>query len=496
MYIGIDCGTQGTKAIILDSQRKQVVGVGYATHGLIENTQGRREQTVEDWINAFKSALHSAIKQANISPKQIKGIGVSGQQHGLVMLDENDRPLYNVKLWCDTETAQENADYIAKIGGNQTACNQLGIMVQTGYTASKLAWFRKHYPEQYQRISKIMLPHDYLNYWLTGNFCTEYGDASGTGYFDINKREWHFDAFKQLAPELDPNLVLPQCYPAQQKIGFVLPHIANEFGLSHDVIVSTGGGDNMMGAIGTGNITQGIVTMSLGTSGTLYTHTDTPIPQLPFEIANFCSSTGSWLPLICVMNMTSANKLLMDLFQIDVERFNQLIAQSPIGAEGIRMLPFFNGERVPPLPEAKATIFGLDSHNFTQANLARATIEAASFTLRYGLDLFHQAGLATSQIRLIGGGAKSAIWRQMIADIMNVDIICLKESESAALGGAIQAMWANNVDSLTNLCQQSVHLDLPSRTSPVPENVQQYQQVYEDYRKFLEEHYLSKLAIK
>lgn len=489
MYIGIDCGTQGTKAIIVDSQHQKVIGTGYAPHSLIENAQGRREQTVEDWINAFKSALHSALQQANISPQLIKGIGISGQQHGLVMLDKNDHPLYNVKLWCDTETSLENADYIAKIGGNQTACSKLGIMVQTGYTASKLAWFRKYYPEQYQQIAKIMLPHDYLNYWLTGNFCTEYGDASGTGYFDIHNREWHIEAFKQLAPELDPTIVLPPLFSSQQTIGVILPEIAREFGFSEKVIVSTGGGDNMMGAIGTGNIAPGIVTMSLGTSGTLYTYTNEPSSTLPFEIANFCSSSGGWLPLICVMNITSANKLMMDLFHINIEQFNQYIAQSPIGADGIRMLPFFNGERVPPLPEAKGAILGLNSHNFTQSNLARATIESASFTLRYGLELFHQAGITTSQIRLIGGGAKSKIWRQIIADIMNVEVICLEESESAALGAAIQAMWADGVDTLSRLCQQFVHLDSRSQTQPIKENVHQYQQIYQDYLTHLRHYY-------
>ncbi|NBI44010.1 xylulokinase, partial [[Haemophilus] felis] len=213
----------------------------------------------------------------------------------------------------------------------------------------------------------------------------------------------------------------------QQKAGVVRAEIAKLLGLSEQVLVASGGGDNMLGAIGTGNIQQGIVTMSLGTSGTLYAYTDQPLSDLPKEIANFCSSTNGWLPLVCVMNMTSANRNLMELLNIDVVKFNELIQQSPIGAKGISILPFFNGERVPALPEAKASILGLDAANFTQANLCRAMMESASFTLRYGLDLFRQAGLSTSQIRLIGGGAKSKKWRQMIADIMNTEVVCLQE---------------------------------------------------------------------
>lgn len=488
MYIGIDCGTQGTKAIVVDSQQKKVIAVGYAAHEIIENSEGRREQQPQWWTAALVSAFHEAIKLAKIEPHLIKGIGVSGQQHGLVMLDENDQPLYNAKLWCDTETAAENAEFIQLLGGNEQAFTQLGIMPQTGYTASKIAWFRKYYPEQYQRIAKIMLPHDYLNYWLTGHFCMEYGDASGTGYFDVANRQWDLDAFRLLAPELDPQKVLAPLVSAEQKIGTIRPEIAKLLDLSPQVIVSTGGGDNMMGAIGTGNIKQGIATMSLGTSGTLYAYTDTPLSDLPMEIANFCSSTGGWLPLVCVMNMTSANKNVMDLLQIDVKKFNEFIQQSPIGAEGITILPFFNGERVPPLPQAKASILGLDAANFTQANLCRAMMEAASFTLRYGLDLFRQAGLSTSQIRLIGGGAKSAVWRQMIADIMNTEVVCLKEEEAAALGGAIQAMWANGEGELTELCQDFVHLDEESVVQPEPQSFVEYERIYQRYLTLLQQY--------
>lgn len=481
MYIGIDCGTQGTKVVVVNYQQKKVLGVGYAPHNIIENSQGKREQQPLWWTNALIEAFHQAIKLSKIDPLLIQGIGISGQQHGLVMLDDNDLPLYNAKLWCDTETSLENIDFIKLIGGEEKAFSLLGILPQTGYTASKIRWFKKHYPEKYRRIAKIMLPHDYLNYWLTGCFNTEYGDASGTGYFDIINRKWHIEVFHLLAPELDPQKVLPQLVSSEQKIGTIKPSIAKLLGLSESVIVSTGGGDNMMGAIGTGNIKQGIVTMSLGTSGTLYTYTDKPLAHLPIEIANFCSSTGGWLPLICTMNMTSANKNLMSLLHIDVNQFNELVQNSPIGAEGITILPFFNGERVPPRPQAKATIFGLDTTNFTQANLCRAMMEATSFTLRYGLELFHQAGLSTEQIRLIGGGAKSKIWRQMIADIMNTEVVCLKEDEAAALGAAIQAMWVNQEDSLEALCDIFIHIERQSIRKPNKQNVIKYNELYQKY---------------
>ncbi|BFU61077.1 MULTISPECIES: xylulokinase [Rodentibacter] len=485
MYIGIDCGTQGTKAIVVDRKQKKVIGRGYASHQLIEQSNGRREQHPNWWIDAFQCALNEALKQAKILPHLVKGIGISGQQHGLVMLDKNDQPLYNAKLWCDTETVNENAELIERLGGQDLAFAKLGIMCQTGYTASKLCWFRQYYPDQFRQIHKIMLPHDYLNYWLTGHFCTEFGDASGTGYFDIVNRCWSRKVFGEIAPELNMNNVLPTLLSAEQKIGVIKPEIAKFFGFNQDVIVSTGSGDNMMGAIGTGNIKEGIVTMSLGTSGTLYAYTKKPLPNLSPMIANFCSANNGWLPLICVMNMTSSNKQLMKLFNIDVPTFNHLAQQSPIGASGITILPFFNGERVPPLPNAKARILGVDSSNFTRENLCRAMMESATFTLRYGLDLFRRAGLTTSQIRLIGGGSKSTLWRQIIANVMNTEVVCLLEEEAAALGGAIQAMWANGEGELKSLCHEFVHLDESLTCSPNKEAVDAYEAVYLRYLSHL-----------
>ncbi|MDP8162726.1 xylulokinase [Pasteurella skyensis] len=489
MYLGIDCGTQGTKVIVVDSQQKCVIGEGYAPHQIIENGNGRREQQPNWWIEALLQAFKLAIHSANISPKLIKGMGVSGQQHGLVVLDKNDTPLYNAKLWCDTETATENDELIQALGGSKRAFEQLGILCQTGYTASKISWLRKYHPQLYTQIAKIMLPHDYLNYWLTGIFATEYGDASGTGYFDVINRQWDYDTFNIIAPELDPKQVLPQLIPSHKKLGMVRKEIAQLLGLSEQVVVSTGGGDNMMGAIGTGNIKQGIVTMSLGTSGTLYAYTDKPLTTLPPMIANFCSSSDGWLPLVCVMNMTSVNNTIMSLFDLDVQAFNDLVTQSEVGAGGITMLPFFNGERVPALPNAKGTILGLDSTNCTQSNLARATMESASFTLCYGLNLFRQAGLDTSEIRLIGGGAKSTVWRQMIADIMNVNVVCLKESEAAALGSVIQVMWINNEGDLTSLCDNLVHIDESSTVYPKRENVKKYNLIYQRYLNALNQQY-------
>jgi xylulokinase len=255
--------------------------------------------------------------------------------------------------------------------------------------------------------------------------------------------------------------------------------------------VSSGGGDNMMGAIGTGNIAPGSITMSLGSSGTVYAFADEANVSAQPSVATFCSSSGGWLPLICTMNLTNATSAIRELFALDIGAFNAAIASSPIGAQGVLMLPFLNGERVPALPHATGSILGLDSTNLNQANLCRAVVEGTTFGLRYGLDLLRDSGIKSANIRLIGGGAKSAIWRQIVADIMNTPVICTTGTEAAALGAAIQAAWCHSHaqgagESLHALSERCVSLDPDSETRPVPEHVAAYQQVYQHYRNQLQ----------
>jgi xylulokinase len=281
---------------------------------------------------------------------------------------------------------------------------------------------------------------------------------------------------------------LPELIDAHQAVGRILPAIAAQLGLNPDAIVSSGGGDNMMGAIGTGNIQPGAITMSLGSSGTVYAFSDAPKVSPDASVATFCSSSGGWLPLICTMNLTNAAGAIRELFKLDLQQFNELVAQAPIGAEGVSMLPFLNGERVPALPHATGSLHGLTSDNLTQANLCRAVVEGTTFGLRYGLDLLRHNGLQSRSICLIGGGSKSAVWRQIVADIMNTPVICTEQSEAAALGAAIQAAWCKSwsngrEDTLAQLCQRCVKLDLQSETLPIAANVAAFQQAYERYQQ-------------
>lgn len=488
LFLGIDCGTQGSKAIILDAASGQVLGQGAANHTMISGANGRREQHTDQWLEAFALATRRALLAANVDGQSILGIGVSGQQHGLVLLDDQGQVLRPAKLWCDTETSAENDRLLKHLGNEQGSLERLGVVIAPGYTVSKLLWTKEQHPDVFARIARILLPHDYLNFWLTGRACSEYGDASGTGYFNVRTRQWDLQLLRDIDSSGRLQAALPELIDAHQAVGTILPSIAEHLGINPAALVASGGGDNMMGAIGTGNIQPGAITMSLGSSGTVYAYSDVPKVSPDASVATFCSSSGGWLPLICTMNLTNATGAIRELFDLDLEHFNDLVAQAPIGADGVSMLPFLNGERVPALPHATGSLHGLTMDNLTQANLCRAAVEGTTFGLRYGLDLLRQNGLQSRSICLIGGGSKSAVWRQIVADIMNTPVICTEQSEAAALGAAIQAAWCKSwsnghEETLADLCQRCVKLDPSSETLPIAANVAAFQQVYERYQQ-------------
>ncbi len=481
IVVGVDCGTQGTKVVLIDTVNSKVLAECSATHELIYGSNGKREQDPAWWINATIDAFNKAVHKANIDPKEIDAIGISGQQHGLVALDSNGKVIRNAKLWCDTESAPENAELLELIGGEEACVNKLGLRIETGYTASKILWMKKYEPDNFSKIAHILLPHDYLNYWLTGEFSADYGDASGTGLFDVRNRCWDYDVCSLIDPTDCLFNSLPPLNASEEPAGVVVGDAKIKLGLRDNVVVASGGGDNMMGAIGTGNVKNGIVTMSLGTSGTIYTFSDKPIELKHPSIANFCSSSNGWLPLICTMNVTSATTLVQKLLNMDLVEFNNSLSNSDVGSGNISFLPFFNGERVPALPGGHGSIHGLDTSNFNRDNLLRSVVEGATYGLRYGMDLLRDAGINIEQIRLIGGGAKSNQWRQIIADTMNTEVICPENFEAAALGAAIQAYWALNGAVDHRIIDQLILLNESSRTIPIPDNVALNNDAYHVY---------------
>jgi xylulokinase len=486
LYIGIDSGTQGTKAVVLSEKDCGVIAEAYCGYDLIENERGGREQHPETWIKACRQVLAEALTSETVDPSLVKAIGVSGQQHGMVPLDKDGHVIRAAKLWCDTETTPQCGSITNRIGGEQKVVEAIGNQVAAGFTASKILWMLENEPENYDRLVTVLLPHDYINMWLTGECKTECGDASGTAYFDVKDRCWSDDMLHAIDPTGKLQSCLPEIIESSAPNGIVRNVLAVELGLPKGVIVSSGGGDNMMAAIGTGNVTEGVVTASLGTSGTIYAHSNNPIVDSSGELAAFCSSTGGWLPLVCTMNVTVATELVRELLGLSLEQMNQSVQDVGPGAGGLLLLPYFNGERTPALPLATATITGMTSMNMRAEMFCRAAMEGATFGLKYGLDVIKRNGIDASEIRLTGGGAKSNQWRQMVANIFDCKVVRVTGEEAGAIGAALQALWCESTVNghtmtLEEIAGKFVKLEDSSTVLPDPSTAAQYEAIYRKY---------------
>ncbi|MDR2632203.1 MAG: xylulokinase [Treponema sp.] len=489
---GIDLGTQSCKVLLYDYEKKTVLARAQAPVDMIAAHDGTREQEAA-WYEAALKTCFSQIAQSKPGLNaSIAAIGVSAHQHSFVPLDEEGHALYRVKLWCDTSTAPECAQLTERAGGEAALIAQTGLPMRPGYTAPKVQWLKNHKPDLFARLRHILLPHDYINFLLTGDYTAEYGDASGTALFNVRTRYWSSWACDLIDPSIRG--YLPRLLAPGEAAGTVSEGASRTFGIPQGAVVAAGGGDNMMGAIGTGAVKDGFLTMSLGTSGTLFGYSQVPVIDPTGNLAAFCASTGGWLPLLCTMNCTVASEAFRSLFALDVKAFDAQAAKAPIGAEGLVVLPFFNGERTPNLPNGRASLNGITADNFKRENIARASLESAIFGMRIGLEGFSRLGFKAKEIRLIGGGAKSPLWQTIAAQVMNLPVQVPAGDEAAALGGAIQALWtwekrekaqAQQV-SIESLVEEHVILAGGARIHPDAVSVAAYNEAYETYSRYLE----------
>jgi xylulokinase len=437
--IGVDSGTQGTKALVVEIDGGRVLGRGRAPHAMVPGLDaGASEQDPATWVRAMDKALAAALREARIDPAKVVSLGVSGQQHGFVPLDAKGQPLRPAKLWNDTSTARETDEIVAALGGKRAFIDRLGIALAVGFTASKVLWLKKNEPKRFEKLATVLLPHNYLNFHLTGRAHMEYGDASGTGLMDVRRLRWDEAAIAAVDEKLASKL--PAISHPREAVGPARKSWASRFGLK-TVLVASGGGDNMMGAIGSGNVAPGVCTLSLGTSGTVYAHFAEPFVDPEGEIAAFCDSTGGWLPLLCTMNVTNTTEIAKALFGLDNAKLERLARRAEAGAGGLLFLPFVDGERVPVLPFSSAVLFGLDRKTFDAAHIVRAVMEGTVLNLGYGFARMKELGLKPAEIRATGGGAKSRLWLQIVADVFGTPVVTLKEAEAAAYGAALQAVW-------------------------------------------------------
>lgn len=442
-FVGLDSGTQGTKSLIID-ERGGVIGRGYSPHKFVPKLKpGESEQDPATWVKALHNSLKVALKEANkkkqFHQKNIVALGISGQQHGFVPIDRNGQVIRPAKLWNDTSTTQETEFIIEAVGGKRRFIQLTGLNLAVGYTASKILWLKKHEPYNYHRLNTVLLPHNYLNFYLTGKKSMEYGDASGTGLMDVRKLRWHQDIIKIIDADLIDKLP-PLLHPVEP-VGYIRKEIADVFNLDK-VLVASGGGDNMMAAIGTGNVVPGIFTLSLGTSGTIYTYAPKPIIDYRGEIATFCDSTGAWLPLLCTMNVTNVTELARKAIGYSLRKMEELARKAPPGVGGLLLLPFIDGERVPVLPLGCGVLFGLNRQTFSLPFLLRSIYEGVILNLGYGFGRIKALYQAPEEFRVTGGGSRSYLWLEIAASAFQSPMRRLKETEAAAYGAAFQALWS------------------------------------------------------
>jgi xylulokinase len=446
LFLGLDVGTQGTKAVLLDTAAGRIVARASRGYGLIEGLpEGAAEQHPDTWIEAAGAATRDALEHAAAAEgrsaaaiaARVAGVGVSGQQHGAVVLDERRRVVRPAKLWCDTSTAAEAAEL----------SSLFGRAVPTGFTASKLLWLKRHEPERWAAVCHVLLPHDAVNLRLTGRLTMEAGDASGTGLFDPVARDWRRDDAARLDERL-PSMLPPLLAPGEPA-GALSADGAALLGLRAGLPVAAGSGDNMCSAVGSGATAPGVVVVSLGTSGTVFTYSARPVVDPAGLIAPFCDATGGWLPLLCVMNCTNVTEHVRAATGATLEALTAGAQRVAPGCEGRLWLPYLCGERVPDLPQARdllldaggAPLSSDERHALAPGALFRAALEGVSLNLAWGVDRLRALGIVVDAVRVVGGGAQNVLWRQILADALDAPVTPLREGESAALGAAILAAW-------------------------------------------------------
>jgi xylulokinase len=439
--LGIDCGTQSLKTVALDGDSGQILASASKPYGLIEGLPaGHAEQDPQIWWDALRETVGKVLSDLGSRKSEVGGIGISGQQHGFVPLDANHQVIRPAKLWCDTSTTAQCDEIRSKLGGREKTIALAGNDILPGFTAPKILWLKQNEPANFAKLAHVALPHDFLNLHLTGSLRMEFGDASGSALMDVRTRSWS----RPVCDAIDQDLFskLPPLASSLEPVGTLLPALAEEWGLSSKVVVSAGGGDNMMAAIGTGNTKPGVVTASLGTSGTIFACCDKPVIDPQGEIAAFCDSADHWMPLLCTMNVTVATEAFRALFGWDHARMDAEISSVSPGADGLLFLPYLQGERTPNLPHGCGVLHGMTTSNLTPAHMARAAMEGVTLGMAYGLRRMESLGLKPTEIRLTGGGSQSPAWRQILADVFGYPVVTMESAEGAALGAAIQALQA------------------------------------------------------
>jgi len=481
--LGIDVATSGTKALLID-EGGSVVAMATTEYPLHSPRPLWSEQDPEDWWQATVNSVQEVLTKSGAEAGDIAAIGLTGQMHGLVMLDDEGAVLRPAILWNDQRTADQCAAITEKVGP-ENVLRLTGNPVLPGFTAPKIVWVEENEPEIYDQTAKVLLPKDYVRYRLTGAFFSEVSDASGTSMFDVGQRAWS----DEMLAALDvPREWLPEVTESPVASTQISAEAAQATGLRAGTPVVGGGGDQAAQAVGTGIVAEGIVSATLGTSGVVFAASETYRVEPEGRLHAFCHAVpGTWHLMGVMLSAAGSFRWYRDtlgqLEQIEAEQsgrdayniLTEAAAQVPAGSEGLIFLPYLSGERTPyPDPNARGVFFGLTLRH-TKAHMTRAVLEGVSYGLLDSLELMRALGLSIDQVRASGGGAQSALWRQILADAFNTEIVTVNIAQGAAYGAALLAgVGAEIYEDVPHACETA--LRVTGRTAPGPATT-----VYADY---------------
>ena len=487
--IGIDLGTSGTKTVLFD-QDGNVAGSATVEYPLYQPQNGWAEQDPADWWNAAAATIRRVMDESGVAPEAVKGVGLSGQMHGLVMLDEAGEPLRKSIIWCDGRTSRECAE-ITELVGRQRLIEITANPALTGFTAGKILWVRRNEPELYEKCRHILLPKDYIRYKLTGIFATEVSDASGMNLLDVPNRCWSDEILDKLG--IDKSL-LAKMYESCEVTGQVTAEAAAITGLSAGTPVVGGAGDNAAAAVGTGVVETGKAFTTIGTSGVVFAHSDNVTIDPEGRVHTFCAAVpGAWTVMSCTLAAGLSLKWLRDNFFTEEMQtaagmgvdpyylMDQQAGRIPVGANRLLFLPYLMGERSPLLDEnSRGVFFGLSAIH-TEYDLLRAVMEGVTYSQRQCLDVLRGMGVVSTEMLACGGGGSSPLWRQMLADVYGCPVKTVVSKEGPALGAAILAgVGAGLYPSVQDACHAMIRTN-PAQ-QPDPEASARYEPFYQLYR--------------
>lgn len=477
LYIGVDLGTSAVKLLLM-RENGEILRVLSKEYPLEFPAPGWSQQNPEDWKKAVLEGIPELIR--GFDGSQVAGIGVAGQMHGLVILDGEDRVIRPAILWNDGRT-QEETDYLNEAVGKENLSRYTANIAFAGFTAPKLLWLRKHEPENFEKIRRIMLPKDYVNYILTGVHCTDYSDASGMLLLDVKNRRWSPEMLELCGVREDQ---MPKLFESYEPVGTLLPQVAEALGLPKTTVVAAGAGDNAAAAIGTGTIGEGNCNISLGTSGTIFISSDHFRVDPHNALHSFDHADGGYHLMGCMLSAASCNKWFMEeiLGTEDFAGEQKKIAPEKLGRNTVFFLPYLMGERSPLNDvNARGAFLGM-SMDTGRADMTQAVLEGVAFAIRDSFEVAKALGLDIKRSTVCGGGAKSPLWKTILANVLNIELDSPVSEQGPGMGGAMLAMVAGGAyQTVAEACKALVRIE--ERVMPDPELVRRYEDRYRAFRR-------------